>query len=124
MKTPALTTIAVLVLLCVTSIARAQSSYDLRSPNQKIAVRIQTGDRLTYDVLLYGKTLLEKSSLAIDIDHKKLGMTPKVRSEKPSTVDREIEPVVRQKFAKIREHYNELRLEMEGDYTIVFRAFD
>ena len=29
-----------------------------------------------------------------------------------------------QKSAGIRENYNELRLEMEGDYTIVFRAFD
>ena len=29
-----------------------------------------------------------------------------------------------QKSVRIREHYNELKLEMEGDYTIVFRVFN
>ena len=34
-----------------------------------------------------------------------------------------LEPVVKQKFAKIREHYNQLRLEMDGNYAVVFRAY-
>jgi alpha-glucosidase len=38
--------------------------------------------------------------------------------------DQVIEPVVRQKFAKIRDHYNELKLTMEGGYAIVFRAYN
>src|SRR5215468_6568545 len=33
-----------------------------------------------------------------------------------------LEPAVRQKFAKVREHYNELRLDFEG-YAVVFRAY-
>ena len=35
-----------------------------------------------------------------------------------------LEPVVRQKFAKIHESYNELRLEMDGNYAVVFRAYN
>src|SRR6185503_9685623 len=31
---------------------------------------------------------------------------------------------VPQKSSRIRENYNELRIEFEGDYTIVFRAFN
>ena len=34
------------------------------------------------------------------------------------------EPVVRQKFAKIRDRYNELRLTMDGGYSVVFRAYN
>ena len=33
-------------------------------------------------------------------------------------------PPVRQKFAKIRENYNELRLTMDGNYAVVFRAYN
>ncbi len=35
-----------------------------------------------------------------------------------------VEPVVRQKFAKIRDRYNELRLTMDGGYSVVFRAYN
>ena len=35
-----------------------------------------------------------------------------------------LEPVVRQKSAKIRDNYNELRLEMDGNYAVVFRAYN
>ncbi len=116
--------LGLLQLFCQADDALAQSGYKLSSPDQRIEVRIQTGERITYDVLLNGQTLLQDSKLSLDIDHKTIGVNPKVRSAKQSTVDREIEPVVRQKFAKIRENYNELRLEMEGDYAVVFRAYN
>jgi alpha-glucosidase len=34
-----------------------------------------------------------------------------------------LKPVVRQKFALVHENYNELRLEMDGGYAVVFRAY-
>ena len=108
------------------ALARSQqaSGHDLQSPNGRIEIRIQTGEHLTYDVLVNDKTLLRNCSLSIDIDHKTLGLNPKVKATKPNTVDREIEPVVRQKSARLHENYNELRLEMEGNYAIVFRAYN
>jgi alpha-glucosidase len=39
-------------------------------------------------------------------------------------VDQVIEPAVRQKAARIRERYNELRLAFRGDYAVSFRAYD
>jgi alpha-glucosidase len=35
-----------------------------------------------------------------------------------------LEPVVRQKFAKIRENYNESRIEFDGGYAVAFRAYN
>src|ERR1700732_4456058 len=35
-----------------------------------------------------------------------------------------LEPPVRQKFARVRENYNELRLTLEGNYAVIFRAYD
>jgi len=108
----------------IRSSAAQSSGYDLQSPNGRIQIRIQTGEHLTYDVLVNDKTVLRNCTLSIDIDRKTLGLNPRVKAAKSSAIDREIEPVVRQKFAKVRENYKELRLEMAGNYAIVFRAYN
>ncbi|HJW98947.1 MAG TPA: glycoside hydrolase family 97 protein [Terriglobales bacterium] len=102
----------------------AQSSYDLRSPNQKVELRIRTADRIRYDVLLNGRALLENCTLSIDIEHKKLGLKPKVLDAKERTNNQTIKPAVRQKFAELRDNFNELRLSLDGGYAVVFRAYN
>jgi len=124
MSLPWLTVLAALLSLVLVSTAFAQASYDLRSPDNRIEVRIRTAPNLRYDVLLKGRPLLQDSTLSLDVDHKTLGTSPKVLSAKKRTYGQTIEPPVRQKFAKIREHYNELRLEMDGNYAVTFRAFN
>jgi alpha-glucosidase len=109
--------------VCMAVGASAQTSYSLLSPDKRVEVRIRVGDRVRYDVLLNGKTLLRDSTLSINIDRKTLGVEPRVRAAQPRSYDGVIEPPVRQKFARIRENYNELRLEMEGAYAVVFRAY-
>ena len=104
--------------------ATAQGSYSLFSPNKQIELRIRTGDRIQYDVLFKGTALLQNSTFSIDIDHNTLGVQPRVKDTKQRTYDGTLEPPVRQKFAKVRENYNELRLEMEGNYAVVFRAYN
>src|SRR5262252_9417547 len=102
----------------------AQTSYDLRSPDNRIEVRVRTAGQVSYDVLLNGRALLEGSTLSLDVDHKKLAINRKVTGAKKRSNDETIEPVVRQKFAKIRDRYNELRLSMDGGYTVTFRAYN
>lgn len=111
-------------LSLVTVAAGAQSSYDLRSPDGRIEVRIRTAGQVRYDVLLEGRPLLENCTLALDVEHKNFGNQPKVLNAKTSSYDHVDEPVVRQNFAKIRDHYNELRLNMDGGYAMVFRAYN
>lgn len=109
---------------CLGETAKAQSNYSLRSPDQRIEVRIRAADRLSYDVLLNGSLLLEHSTLSMKINHLNLGAQPQVRAAKRDSENREIVSPVPQKSLRIREHYNELRLEMEADYSVVFRAFN
>ena len=106
------------------AIAVAQSSYDLRSPDGRIEVRIRTAGQLRYDLLLKGTTVLENCTLSLNVEHQKLGVDPHVVEAKPSSHDEIVKPVVRQKFASIRDHYNELRLNMEDGYAVVFRAYN
>ena len=117
--------IFLLTLAIITSTGlNAQTSYDLKSPDNRIEVRVRTSGQLRYDVLLRGTALLENATLSLDVEHKKLGLQPKVTSAKPRSNDQIVEPVVKQKFAKIRDHYNELRLTMDGGYAVAFRAYN
>src|SRR3954468_20890635 len=119
----ALMKLLAMLLLLGTQIA-AQTSYNLRSPNGNIDVRIHITDRIRYEVALRGNLLLRDATMSLTADGKTLDVQPKVKSTKPSRHDQTIEPVVRQKFAKLRDNYNELRLEFDGNYAIVFRAYD
>lgn len=119
------TPLTLFALLCLAApVAAQQSDYRVLSPDRRVEVRIGTAGHVRYDVLVNGKTLLRDSTLSIDIDHRGLGLDPKVRQAKPRAYDGWVEPHVRQKFARIRDAYNELRLEMDGDYTVVFRAYN
>jgi alpha-glucosidase len=102
----------------------AQSSFDLRSPDGRIEIRIRTAGQIRYDVVLKGRAVLENSTLSLDVEHKKLGVQPKVTGARERSSDQIVEPVIREKFAKIRDHYNELKLNLAGDYAVVFRAYN
>ncbi|MFL6211786.1 MAG: glycoside hydrolase family 97 protein [Pyrinomonadaceae bacterium] len=113
-----------IMLCCLAGDAVAQSSYSLRSPDSRIEVRVRLADHIRYDVLLRGKTLLQDATLSINIDRQTLGLKPQVIATKQRSYDQVLAPPVRQKFAQLRDHYNELRLDLEGGYAVVFRAYD
>ena len=68
--------ILIALLAISTGMAAAQSSYDLKSPDGRIEVRIRTAGQLRYDVTLRGAPVLENAMLSLDVDHNKLGIDP------------------------------------------------
>jgi alpha-glucosidase len=124
MKTLACLLLLFTFVVVVTKEGDAQASYDLRSPDGRIQIKIGTAGQLRYDVVLKGRPVLEDCTISLDVEHNKLGVQPKVMDAKPRSSDQIVVPVVRQKFAKIRDQYNELRLNMEGGYAVVFRAYN
>src|SRR5262245_23579594 len=101
----------------------ADSNFTLRSPDDRFEVQVHIAGRITYDVSLHGKPLMKDSSLAIKIGDRTFGESPQLKYTKKNSVDKMLEPVVRQKSAQIRERYNELRLDFDGGYAVVFRAY-
>ena len=87
-------------------------------------LRSHLTDRVRYGVSFKGTPLVQECALMLKVEQNSLGLEPKLKSSKTLSVDQEIMPVVHQKFAKIHEKYNELRLEMEGGYTLLFRAYN
>jgi len=104
--------------------AAAQSSYDLRSPDNRIELRVRTSGQIQYDVVLNGRAVMEHATLSLDIEHKKFGTQVKVSDAKQRSYDQMVEPVVHQKFAKIRDRYNELQLTCVGGYAVTFRVYN
>jgi len=105
------------------AVRAAASNFTLRSPDDRIEIQIHVANRITYDVAFKGRPLLKDSTLALNVGGKTLGENPQLKSSKKNSADKMLEPVVRQKFAKIREHYNELRLDFDGGFAVVFRAY-
>src|SRR5712692_3919271 len=68
------TSLLMAAVLWLTSDLWAQASYDLRSPDNSIEVRIRTAKSIRYDVLLKGRALLQECTLSLDVDHKKMGL--------------------------------------------------
>src|SRR5579871_1493675 len=118
--------VVLIATLCASgALAAEQSSFDLKSPDKRIEVRIRTAHGIHYDVVLGGRAILEDSTLSLNVDHKTLGKDDtKVVRAKATTHDEVVEPVVRQKFAKIRDHYNEQRIEFAGGYAVTFRVYN
>ena len=116
--------LAIAFFAAFVSYTSAQSNYTLTSPDGRIKVDVRATDRIRYDVSYKGNPVLHDSQLAMDVEHKNLGVNPKVTGTKQRSEDKVLEPVVRQKFAKIHENYNELRLDFDGNYAVVFRAYN
>lgn len=104
--------------------ASAQKSYTLSSPDGRLQTTVAAGEELTYDIRLEGRTLLEASPLALELDNGSTwGAHPRVVRTRRTRVDRRIaSPFYR--ADSIDERYNALTLRMKGDWEVEFRAYD
>ena len=99
--------------------------YKLLSPDGKIRIEISVEDKLSYTVYFQEKQIIASSAISLHTEkHGVFGLDARVRSAKESTVDVLHYPVVKQKSAEVRDHYNQLTITFKGNYGISFRAFD
>ncbi|NJM94279.1 MAG: Retaining alpha-galactosidase [Cytophagales bacterium] len=104
-------------------VARAES-FLLRSPDQKVETEIVVSDRIYYNLLFDGVELMWLSPISMTLANgKALGVNPKLVKKTETQVDESISTVwgVR---STVRNHYRQLRLDFEGAYSLVFRAYD
>jgi alpha-glucosidase len=98
--------------------------HRLSSPGGHIEVIVRAAPDLAYDVIYDGKPLLADARLALDVDHRRLGIAAGITGAKRQSVDRKFAPDVRLKAEILIEKYNELRLECAGGFAVTFRAYD
>lgn len=102
----------------------AGASYEVSSPNNIVKLRVNTGKKITFDLLVSDRPVMTKSTMSLNVAGQILGISPVVKSTSTRSHSGVVKPVVRQKSAEFNDDYNELRLVLEGGHAIVFRAYN
>jgi alpha-glucosidase len=109
-----------------TSAALAERSpITLSSPNGELTVTIEVGQRVTWSVIAHGTPVLAPSPIGMTLEGSPvIGKNARVVGVTTSTVDRILHPTVKLKRAVIRDWFNECRIDFDGRYRLVVRAYD
>lgn len=99
-------------------------TYEVKSPDGRLALVLTAGERLSFTVARDGETLVAPSEMALTLSTGEvLGESPRVRSARRRAVSETIDaPLYRQ--SRFDAAYNELDLRLRGDYGILARAYD
>lgn len=119
------------ILLClffsVSAIAvNAQTAkiFHVKSPDGKIDLTISAGKTIDWSVNHEDTQVILPSSVSLTLsDGTVLGTDVSVRSEKPLSVNREINTPIYKKD-KVTDNYNQLTLTFKGEYGLIFRAYN
>ena len=115
--------ILTLCLVFCASLVTAKD-YIVKSPDGNISVTVSTGAKTTYSVDFNGQKVLAPSPLSMTFDNGVVvGDHMKVSKVEQKTTNQLLKPVIRQKCAELRDHYNEMILKSSG-YQLHFRVYD
>ncbi len=115
----------VLALLFATACAGMGEELSISSPDKRLAATVSIGSTLSIIVNDGPVQLLRLDSLSLRLTGEPaFGERPRVQKTLRSSRDTVILPPVREKFARIREHYNEISLSFAGGWGLTLRAYD
>ncbi|MFH1965438.1 MAG: glycoside hydrolase family 97 protein, partial [Acidobacteriota bacterium] len=114
----------IVFLLFCSTLSLLAGEYTVQSPGEKNTLFVNVAENITWGVKHGPVVIIEPSPISMKVDGQELGKDPQVTDESRQSIDTEIVPVVREKRSVIRDNYNELVLEFEGKYSLVFRVYD
>ncbi|RZJ75444.1 MAG: glycoside hydrolase family 97 protein [Flavobacterium sp.] len=112
------------MLCCIMLYSFASGAAELVSPNGLIRVQINLTNKIYYSIYNNDKLLLDKCHLGIDAGSSRLGMNPKLVSQRRSKISERIQPAVPLKFSEINSTCNVLLLKFSNKFSLEFRAYD
>lgn len=102
-----------------------RKNIELKSPDNRIKIDIGIANKITYSVNFDSRIILLPSAISMKLqDGVILGNYPQLKKSKEQSVNQKIHPEIRQKRKEINDVYNELELVFQGNYSIVFRAYN
>lgn len=116
-----------IIFLCAALLAAGvlqARTFELRSPDNRISVRVDVAGNISYSVFGDGEPLLENNTLSLNIGGTVLGEKPQLAGHKASSVKRSFTPPVAYKSGVVTDHCNVLRLNFRGNWAVEFRAYD
>ncbi len=108
----------------MTSTTHAEQ-FELKSPDGKLSIEINTEKQLEYSVRLDSLLLLGPNPLSMTLDGGKiLGKNAKLIKTSTQSIHETIKPAVAIKNSTIENVCNELTLTFSESFTVLFRAYD
>ncbi|MEO5910962.1 MAG: glycoside hydrolase family 97 protein [Pelobium sp.] len=116
-----------LILVALTScfIAKAQTkSFKITSPDKKIAVTVDVGDKIQWSLALDGAEIIRPSTASMVLDDNRvLGEKVKIASSKIENINTSFEANFYKKKTVI-DQYQQLTLNCKSGYQLIFRAYN
>ncbi len=98
---------------------------ELLSPGKKVKVEIQVGPDIAYSVLFEDRVLLAPSPVSLVIqDGTRLGKNVRLNNLRRRSVRDKIYPEIKEKRRVIADNFEEVVLNLRGNYGLIFRAYD
>ena len=104
--------------------AYAQKVVSAKSPDGQTSVNVTLSDRIYYDVVSQGETLLKQSVIGMQLRNKTLGEKPVLKKKKVRTVKETVTPIFPLKYSQVENNYTLLTLDMKGGYAVEFRLYN
>lgn len=109
-------------ILC-SSCSPAVREVEITSPNGQLTMKVNLQDSLTYSISYKGKTFVQPSAIRMYLAGQTLGVLPTIKEIRKSTVNETITPLYG-KFSTLSDHYNEIAIDFEQNYSLLLRAYD
>ncbi|PXV65027.1 alpha-glucosidase [Dysgonomonas alginatilytica] len=114
----------VILLLSVLLFASCkEKDFVVSSPDSRLTIQINTEDSISYKVLFKGKEIIAPSVIGLQLQDKNLAVNAKIKKVVSRSADEKITPLYG-KFKELSDKYNETRIDFEGNYSLVIRAYN
>jgi alpha-glucosidase len=111
--------------LLMTAFVASAKDYKATSPDGKTTLNVSVEKEVNWSVSKNEQLIIAPSAISLSLnDGKILGKNTGVLKVYRRKVNKLIEPIVKRKYAQIKDEYNEMELKFPGRYSLVFRVYD
>lgn len=103
---------------------QAQENVQVASPNGSVRLTLDTKNGLKLSLSADDQLLIRPSSIDMSIDGASLSTSNNIIDIVRNGSDKTVTPPIKLRSEKLDDHYNEARINFEGRYSLILRAYD
>nr|WP_315156144.1 glycoside hydrolase family 97 protein [uncultured Flavobacterium sp.] len=100
-------------------------NFNLKSPDGRIEIKVINSNEISWSASLNGNLIIENAEAGMDFSaNTDFGSNPKVKKHTIKSVSENIHAIIPHKDAQIKDEYTELSITYQGNYKLIFRAYN
>jgi alpha-glucosidase len=104
--------------------AQKNKSFEIKSPDSKITLKLEVGTKITWSVQHEGQQIIAPSSISLQLENGEvLGDNAKIISSKTEKND-QVFTAINYKKSTIPDQCNQITINCKGDYGVIFRVYN